>query len=205
MKGGWQMDEVIRYRPAILVPSSAYFLVRKVMFDILDLENLDDTERVRRGLRALRFLLAALKADNQRLQAANRQLEDELNHLKGEPGEPKSMVVKVDRTSLPPDAQFKGYEEVLVQDTKIEFEEVLFCQEKFYSPSTGQSYLAQLQPGYTGHFGPGLKALAIVLQGLGRLNQARILRFFEHLGCNLSAAQLSNFLLEYRKTKHKAS
>ena len=57
-------------------------------------------------------------------------------------------VLKLDRASLPPDAQFKGYEDVVVQELRIGTDNVKFRKEKYYAPSTGQTYLAPLPAGY---------------------------------------------------------
>jgi len=49
---------------------------------------------------------------------------------------------------LPVDAEFKGYEEVVVQDIKLTTDNVLFRKQKYYSPSEGKTYLAELPDGY---------------------------------------------------------
>ena len=45
----------------------------------------------------------------------------------------REQVLKVDPTTLPADAEFKGYEEVVVQDVVVCTDNVLFRKEKFYS------------------------------------------------------------------------
>ena len=55
-------------------------------------------------------------------------------------------MLKLDRASLPPDVQFKGYEDVVVQELRIGTDNVKFRKEKYYAPSTGQTYLAPLPP-----------------------------------------------------------
>src|SRR2546425_11297886 len=47
-------------------------------------------------------------------------------------------VLKVDQERLPPDAQFKGYEEVIVQDVEFRTENIQFRKENYYSPSHQQ-------------------------------------------------------------------
>jgi hypothetical protein len=78
-------------------------------------------------------------------------------------------VVKVDEEHVPADAQFKGYEDVIVQDIAFRTENIRFRKEKYYSPSQKKTYLAALPPGYTGQFGPGGKTrgswLSTTLQG----------------------------------------
>ena len=54
----------------------------------------------------------------------------------------REQVVAVDPARLPPDAVFKGYEDVVVQDVIFRTDNVLFHKEKFYSPSQHQTYLA---------------------------------------------------------------
>ena len=77
----------------------------------------------------------------------------------------------VDPASLPPDAEFKGYEEVVVQDVVIRTDNVLFRKEKWYAPSTGQIYLAALPGGYQGEYGPGVRALTLVFYWLFRISR----------------------------------
>jgi len=78
---------------------------------------------------------------------------------------------------LPVDAEFKGYEEVVVQDIKLTTDNVLFRKQKYYSPSEGKTYLAELPDGYEGEFGPGIKALVISLY-YGNMTQSKFLEFF---------------------------
>jgi hypothetical protein len=71
----------------------------------------------------------------------------------------REQVLKVDQAILPWDAIFKGYEENVVQDILMKTDNVRFLKEKYYSPSLGCTYLAELPTGYEGQFGPGIKAL----------------------------------------------
>jgi hypothetical protein len=50
-------------------------------------------------------------------------------------------MTQVDPDRLPPDAEFKGYEDVVVQDVLFRTDNVLVHKEKFYSPSQHQTYL----------------------------------------------------------------
>ena len=72
-------------------------------------------------------------------------------------------VITVDPAILPKDAKFKGYEDVVVQDILLSSYNTLFHEEKYYAASTGKTYLAKLPCGYKGQFGPGIKALTLVL------------------------------------------
>jgi len=83
-------------------------------------------------------------------------------------------ILQVDPALLPEDAQFKGYEEVIVQELIFRTDNVLFRKEKFYSPSEQQTYLAELPPGYQGQFGPQLKALIWVLYFASQVSQPKM-------------------------------
>lgn len=111
-------------------------------------------------------------------------------------------VLTVDPALLPPDAEFKDYVEIVVQDLVVRTDNVLFRKEKFYSPSEGKTYLAELPPGYTGEFGPGIRALALVFAFACQMTEPKILAFFEHSGIQISAGEISNLLIKDHATFH---
>ncbi len=167
-----------------------------------------------------------LRAENQQLKDENNRLKGELGqpdikankkglssnhssekerknpkkHSKGS----KNETIKIDRKQileypqdkLPADAEFKGYQEVIVQDIILKTDNVLFQKEKYYSPSVGKTYLAELPCGYEGEFGPGIKALVISLYYGGNLTQGKLLEFLEDIGISISAGYLSNLLIK---------
>src|SRR6266702_7541101 len=114
-------------------------------------------------------------------------------------------VVKVDQQRLPPDAQFKGYEEVIVQDIEFRTENIQFRKEKYYSPSHQQAYLAELPAGYKGQFGPGVRAWALALYYAGGMSEPKILELLETVGMHISAGQLSGWLIKDQEQFHAES
>jgi hypothetical protein len=108
----------------------------------------------------------------------------------------REQVLTLDPVALPPDAEFKGYEEVIVQDVLIQTDNVRFRKQKYYAPSTGQTYLAPLPGGYDGSFGPGIKALTLVFYFACQMSEPKILEFFEHIGVQISAGAISNLLIK---------
>ncbi|MGD1805531.1 hypothetical protein ACP6PL_08815 [Dapis sp. BLCC M126] len=94
------------------------------------------------------------------------------------------------------DAQFKGYEEVIIQDITLGTDNILFLKEKYYSPQNRKTYLAELPPGYEGEFYPGTKALIISLYYGGNITQSKLLEFLEDIGISISAGHLSNLLIK---------
>ncbi len=114
-----------------------------------------------------------------------------------------SRICYVDKSLLPKDAQFKGYDRVVVQDIKFEAHNTLFLKEKYYSPSFNKSYLASLPPGYEGEFGPALKTLSLKLYFDANITQPKMLDLFTDAKIKISAGQLSNFLIKDHDTFHK--
>lgn len=105
-------------------------------------------------------------------------------------------ILEYPKSELPPDAEFKGYEEVIIQDILLKTDNVLFRKQKYYSPSEGKTYLASLPAGYDGEFGPGIKALVISLYYGGNMTQGKLLEFLEDVGISMSAGYLSNLLIK---------
>ncbi len=108
----------------------------------------------------------------------------------------RAEVLRVNKEELPADAEFKGYQSVVVQDLVLKTDHVRFLKEKYYAPSSGQTYLAQLPAGYEGQFGPGVKSLAIVWYYLGNMTEPKIRQVFEQAGCQISVGQVSQILVQ---------
>ena len=114
-------------------------------------------------------------------------------------------VLKVDQERLPPDAQFKGYEEVIVQDLEIRTANIQFRTEKYYSPSHQQTYVADLPAGYKGQFGPGVRAWVLSLYYAGGMSEPKILELLHTVGMDISAGQISDFLIKDQEQFHAES
>jgi len=114
----------------------------------------------------------------------------------------RDVTVEVDRGILPPDAVYKGLVAVVVQDVVVQRDTVRFWKEKWYSPSEGRTYLAELPAGYEGSFGPGLRSLATVLYfGVGS-SEPKIVEFLRNAGIVISDGQVSNLLIKDRDDFH---
>lgn len=111
-------------------------------------------------------------------------------------------VARVEPSRLPNDAEFKGYEAVIIQDLKLETDNIRFWKEKYYSPAEQKVYLAELPVGYEGQFGPGIKATTLVLYYAVNTSEAKIKEFFEHLGISISEGQISNLLIKKQEQFH---
>ena len=96
-------------------------------------------------------------------------------------------VVQVEHERLPPDAEFKGYEEVLVQDIDFRSENIKFRKEKYYSPGQKRTYLADMPAGYQGQFGPGVRAWVLALFYAANMSEPNILELLHTVGLHISA------------------
>ncbi len=114
----------------------------------------------------------------------------------------REQVLSVDTEILPDDAEFKGYEDVVVQDIKIETDNVRFRKEKYYSASEGKTYLAQLPSDYKGQFGPSIKAWVIVMYFAMNVSIPKIVTFFETVGIYISSSQVSKIVLDETEQLH---
>ena len=114
-------------------------------------------------------------------------------------------VVKVSAEALPKDAEFKGYVDVVVQDIVLKTDNVLFHKEKYYSASERQSYVAEMPPGYSGQFGPGVQALALVMYYGVQASEPKIHEFFANVGVEISEGQVSNLLIKKQAEFHQES
>ncbi len=114
----------------------------------------------------------------------------------------REQVAQIDPTRLPPDAVFKGYEDVVVQDVIFRTDNVLFHKEKFYSPSQHQTSLASLPQGYCGQCGPGLKTLALVFYFGAQMSEPKVAELLRGVGIQISAGQVSNLLIKDQAAFH---
>jgi len=114
----------------------------------------------------------------------------------------REQEVEIDRATLPADAEFKGYEDVVVQDILLKTNNVCFHKQKYYAPSTHLTYLARLPRGYEGQFGPGVKALTLALYFGMQTSEPKILEFFGNVGIQISKGELSNLLIKEQETFH---
>ena len=115
--------------------------------------------------------------------------------------EPKLPKIKIDREQicpldkegLPDDLEFKGYEEVVVQNIIITTDNVKYRREVYYSPSEHKSYLGELPKEIRGQgeFGPGIRALIPILKSEGNMSEKRILGFFQNFGVVVSPTYIS--------------
>jgi len=136
-------------------------------------------------------------SEKERGKARKRQAKKKVNIVID-----RDEVVHVDQSILPGDAIFKGYEESVVQDILLKTDNVRFLKEKYYSPSLGRAYLAEMPSGYAGQYGPGVKALVLAFYHGGLMSEPKIIEFFENVGVQISKGTISNLLLKGHEDFH---
>lgn len=106
----------------------------------------------------------------------------------------RNETCKVDASTLPEDAVFKGYETMVVQEILITTDNVEYSREKYYSPSQNKIYLGNLPLGVTGEFGPCTKTLVCTLKYSGNMSQPKIEEFLANCGISISQSTISRIL-----------
>lgn len=90
----------------------------------------------------------------------------------------KTEIVTIDKSKLPEDAVFKGYQSYVVQDIRFELDNTEYKREEYYSPSNKCSYVADMPINYNGSsYGFNIKALIITLHHQGKMSQPAIHEF----------------------------
>jgi Transposase IS66 family len=115
----------------------------------------------------------------------------------------RELVVRLDPSTLPRDAQFKGYQRIVVQDIVLTSDTVRLLKAKYYSASEHRTYLAPPPPGYEGQFGPGVKALVLTLYFDSGMSEPIIRSLLTQAGLQISTGQISNLLIANQDRFHQ--
>jgi len=92
---------------------------------------------------------------------------------------------------LPPDAVFKGFRRVIIQDIKIVLDNVELLLEVFHSPSTKKTYLAARPPGCEGEYGPGVRTFILTTKHMGNMSESCIHDMLTSYGILISKSSIS--------------
>jgi hypothetical protein len=115
----------------------------------------------------------------------------------------REQTLEVDKATLPADAEFKGYEDVVIQDVVFRADNVCFYKRYWSALLMRQTYLAELPRGYEGQFGPGIKALTLLTLYFGSgISEPKIRELYDNAGVQISAGELSNPLIKDQGAFH---
>ena len=142
--------------------------------------------------------------------SSEKERKSEVDRERGK-REPKLNKIKITKTVkcevaaevLPADAEFKGYESVIVQDLKIEAENIEFQRDIYYSASCKKTFTGKVPLGYEGGYGPSVKSLAIIMKYACNVSENKILEFFNNFGIYISSSTISRMLIKDKEDFHK--
>ena len=138
------------------------------------------------------------EADKQRKQMETGKKKEWVKGSKNEKVKPdRTVTIVLDKTGLPDDIVFKGYEERIVQNIIVKTDNVLYRLEKYYSASQNKTYTAEVDECLKGtEFGPDAKALISSMYYENRVTENKIAGFLNANGLHISEGTISNILIK---------
>jgi len=151
----------------------------------------------------------ALREDNARLKGLKGRpklkpsgMEEGTNRPQGkgkrkkERAKRRSPVVNEEHklsVDIPAGSRFKGYDDFVVQDLRLEGRVIRYRRERWLTPE-GKLLVAPLPAGLRGHFGPELVRFILLQHHQGQVTTDRIVQFLNALGLSISKRQVLRLL-----------
>jgi hypothetical protein len=105
-----------------------------------------------------------------------------------------AIETKVIRVAVPEGSQFKGYEPYQVQDLVITARVVRYRRERWLTPS-GETIVASLPEGTSGHFGPELRRYVLMQYHQGQVTVERLVVQLQAFGVSISKREVMRLLI----------
>jgi len=101
--------------------------------------------------------------------------------------------IKLKALDVPPGSRFKGYEDVTVQDLRIQVAVTRYRRERWETPD-GERIVADLPVGIVGGFGPQLRQFIAAAHFQGQVTSERLTSLLNGMGLDISKRQVVRFL-----------
>lgn len=131
------------------------------------------------------------------------EAERQIRTPRGRPKKNQTLTVTreqrclVDPAILPPDARFNGTREYIAQNLIFQVEVIRFLRDEWLVPSTNQTILAPLPPGYRGGFSPSIQTIVPALgHDTSNVSQPALLHFLRTLGVSIGAGTVARLLAD---------
>ena len=136
---------------------------------------------------------------NQRKPQKNRKSNTRIDRIEIHRAE----ACKVDRTTLPEDAVFKGYSPVVIRDIIVKPFNTKYQIELFYSPSENKTYRGELPDSIKGEFGARLITFILTLYHVANTSEPKIHECLESIGILISKSKISRIITENNDLFHE--
>jgi len=103
-------------------------------------------------------------------------------------------ICKCDPEKLPPDAIFKGFHDVIVQNLKIVLDNEKLLLEVYYSPSMKKTFMADRPQGCVGEYEVGVHELIFILKHIGNMSESCIHTILTSYGLLISKSTVSRLV-----------
>lgn len=107
----------------------------------------------------------------------------------------QTIICKIDKDCLPPDAKLHGYKELIQQDIIFKRNNTLYRVPIYHSKSQNRIYTGELPESYHGQFGLELQTFLQLFHYGCDTTQGRLKALMENMGIDISTGKISNVLL----------